>query len=82
MIAVALCALRLAPLVWMFRHVEALRLERIHAEHARALAENRAAALARLAQASFSATKTSNALQPKVGKLWAGLSVNRPIFKA
>ena len=52
MVAVALCALLLAPLIWMFRNVETLRLERIHAEHARALAEERAAFSARAAQAA------------------------------
>ena len=39
-------------------------------------------ALARSAQALLSATKASTTLQPKVGNLWAGLSVNHPIFKA
>jgi hypothetical protein len=82
MIAVALCALLFAPLVWMFRRVEALRLERLYAEQARAVAEERAMALARSAQALLSATKASTTLQPKVGNLWAGLSVNHPIFKA
>ncbi len=41
MIAVAFCALVLASMVWTLRQNEALRLERLHAERARALAEKR-----------------------------------------
>ena len=82
MVAVALCAVLLALAVWTFRQVEALRLERIHAELARALADERAAALARSAQAALAAAKLGTADQKKVGSLWAGLSVNHPIFKA
>jgi hypothetical protein len=78
MVAVALCALLLTPLVWMFRQVEALRLAELLAEHDRALAE-RAALLARSAQA---AAKLGTADPKKAGSLWAGLSVNRPIFRA
>jgi hypothetical protein len=66
MVAVALCAFLLALAAWNFRQLEALRLERIHAEHARALAEERAAALARSAQA---AAKLGSADQPNAGSL-------------
>jgi hypothetical protein len=77
MIAVALFAVLLALALCTFRQVEALRLERIHAELARALAEERAAAFARSAQAAAKLT----APDQKAGGLWAGLSVNHPIFK-
>jgi hypothetical protein len=79
MVAVALCALLLALAVWNLRQLEALRNERLIAEHARALAEERALAFARSAQA---AAKLGTADQKKAGNLWAGLSVNHPIFRA
>ena len=82
MVVVALFALVLAPLVWMFRHLEALRLARIHAEHSRALAEERAAALARSAQTSLAAARLGTAEPKEAGSLWAGLSVNHIVFKA
>jgi hypothetical protein len=72
MIAVALCALLLAPLVCTFRQIDAWR-----SELPRALAEERASA-----QAAFVAAKLGNADQKKAGTLWAGLSVNHPIFRA
>ncbi len=79
MVAVAFCAFLLALAVWNLRQLEALRRERIHAEHARALAEERAVALARSAQASAKLTTPD---QKNVGSLWAGLTVNHPIFRA
>ena len=82
MVVVALCALPLALAVWTFRQVESLRLERIHAELARVLADERAAALARSTQAALSAAKPGTTDQTKVESLWAGLSVNHPMFKA
>jgi hypothetical protein len=81
MIYVALCALLLTPLVFMFRHAEALKLEIIHAEHARALADERAVALARFTQAGFSAPTQGNAGEPKAGNLWAALAVSHSTFK-
>ena len=74
MVAVALCALLLAPLVCTFRQIEAWR-----SELPRALAEERAAASA---QAAFVAAKLGTADQKRAGSLWAGLSVNHPIFRA
>jgi len=57
MIAVALCAVLLAPLVWMLRRAELqVTMERLAAENARAQAE-RAVAQARSAQGVFTATK-------------------------
>ena len=86
MVAVALCALLLALAVWTFRQAEALRLARLQAEQARAVAEEarvvaevRAALLARSAQA---AAKLGTADPKKARSLWAGLSVNHPVFKA
>jgi hypothetical protein len=82
MVAVALFALLLVPLVWMFRQAEALRLETLLAEHARnqallasALAQREAA------QAALAAAKPGTADQAKSGSLWAGLSVNHIVFK-
>jgi hypothetical protein len=72
MVAVALCALLLAPLVCTFRQIEAWR-----SELPRTLAEERAAALACSAQAA----KLTTADQKKAGALWAGLSVNQPAFR-
>jgi hypothetical protein len=79
MIAVALCAVLLALAIWTVRHFEArVRVERLLAEQARAQA-----LLARdLAQAELVAAKLGTADQSKAGSLWAGLSVNHPIFKA
>ena len=84
MIAVALCALLLALAVWTVRHVEArVRLERLLAEQARTQAERaRYLAQVRSAQAALVAAKLGTTDQPKAGSLWAGLSVNHPIFKA
>ena len=80
MIAIALCALFLAPLIWMYRHLELQVIrERMVAEYARAQAE-RALYVAQLnsAQALLSTTKTSNTNQP----IWAALSINHAVFKA
>jgi len=83
MIAVALCALFLAPLGWMYRQVELQkRMEMVAVQHARALAEERAAALARSAQAATNAATRGNSAQPKAGELWAALSMNHPVLKA
>jgi hypothetical protein len=83
MIAVALCALFLAPLGWMYRRLELQRrMEMLAVEHARALADERAAALARFTQAALSAPKQGGTIQPNAGNLWAALSINHPIFKA
>jgi hypothetical protein len=81
MIAVALCALFLAPLVLMLRQLELQRRTELVALEARALAEERAAALARFTQAGLGVTNSNNAAQPKAENLWAALAVNRPIFK-
>ena len=84
MIAVALCALFLAPAIWIFRELELREaMARMAAEHARAQAE-RALYVAQLnsAQAGFSALKQCNSVQPKTGNLWAALSTNHAVFKA
>jgi hypothetical protein len=83
MVAVALCALLLALTVWTFRHFEArVRLYRAMAEQARDQAQ-RATYLAQMqsAQAALAAAKLGTADMKKSGNLWAGLSVNHPIFK-
>jgi hypothetical protein len=83
MVAVALSALLLALAVWTVRHYEArVRLERLLAEQARDQAQ-RATYLAqvRSAQAAFATAKPGTADQKKAGSLWAGLSVNHPIFR-
>jgi hypothetical protein len=80
MFAVALCAVLIAPLVWMFRRVE---MARLLAEQAREDALRlRDLAQLRSAQAGLGATSLSNTDQPEKGNFWAGLSVNHPIFKA
>jgi len=83
MIAVALFAVLLALAVWTFRQAEALRLARFQAELARAQAD-RVTYLAqvRSAQAAFATAKLGTTDQTKAGSLWAGLSVNHPVFKA
>ena len=81
MIAVALCALFLAPLGWMYRRLEVQRrMELIAIDEARAQAE-RAAAVVRFTQAGLSATNLSNTVQPKTDNLWAALTVNHTAFK-
>jgi hypothetical protein len=83
MVAVALCALLLVPLVWTFRQAEALRLERLLAEQARNQALlARDLAQREAAQAALAAAKPSTADPKKAGSLWAALSVNHPIFRA
>ncbi len=83
MVAVALCALILAPVVWTFRQAEALRRARANAELARAQADRATyVAQVRSAQAAFATAKLGTAEQKKPGTIWAGLSVNHPIFKA
>jgi hypothetical protein len=84
MIAVALCAVLLALAVWTVRHFEArVRVERLLAEQARDQAlQARYLAQVSSAQAALVADKLGTTDQPKAGSLWAGLSVNHPIFKA
>ena len=84
MIAVALCAVLLALAVWTVRHFEAqVMVERLLAEQARDQAQQaRYLAQVRSAQAALVAAKPGTTDQPKAGSLWAGLSVNHPIFKA
>src|SRR5438874_1727372 len=84
MVAVALCALLLALAVWTVRQVEMrVRLERLMADQARAQALlARDLAQKEAAQAALAAAKLGTADQKKAGSLWAGLSVNHPVFKA
>jgi hypothetical protein len=82
MIAIALCALFLVPLAWMYRQLELQRrMEMVAVEHARALADERAAALARFTQAGFRTPKPGNTVQSKTDNLWAALTVNHSTFK-
>jgi hypothetical protein len=83
MIAVALCALFLAPAIWIFRELELREaMARMAAEHARAQAE-RALYVAQLnsAQVALNAARQGSTVQPKTGNLWAGLGVNHPVLK-
>jgi hypothetical protein len=82
MVAVAVCAFLLVPLVWTFRQAEALRLAELQAEQARnqALLE-RDLAQREAAQAALVAAKPGTTNQAKSGSLWAGLSVNHIVFK-
>jgi hypothetical protein len=84
MVAVACCALLLALAGWIVRQVEMrVRLERAMADHARAQALlARDLAQMEAAQAALAAAMLGTADQKKTGSLWAGLSVNHPIFKA
>jgi hypothetical protein len=80
MIAIALCALFLAPVGWMYRRLELQRrMEMLAVDHARAQAE-RAAALARFTQAGFSAPIQGNTVPRIAGNLWAALSANHAVF--
>jgi hypothetical protein len=91
MIAVALCALVLAPIAWLVRHTEAqVMAEKLAAESARLQAVRaRDAALAQAAKAASSGANPGSGNQAETGaqalerqeSLWAGLSVNRPLFK-
>jgi hypothetical protein len=84
MVAVALCALLLGLAVWTVRQAQMrAMLERVMAAEreaqallARDLAQREAT------QAALAAAKPGTADQEKTGSLWAGLSVNHPIFKA
>jgi type II secretory pathway pseudopilin PulG len=90
MISVALCALILAPFVWMYRRAQAERQQLVMAalDAARAQADN--ARLALLSDpAAFNAPPLVPANPPReVGpqadrgsNLWAALSVNHPLFE-
>jgi hypothetical protein len=80
MIAVALCALLLAPLVWMFRQTELrMKMERLAAENARVQAAM-AIDHARSAQVALNATKPASTSRPETGNLWAALTINHPVF--
>lgn len=60
-----------------------MRVERLLAEQARNQADQaRDLAQVRSAQAALVAAKLGTTDQPKAGSLWAGVSVNHPIFKA
>jgi hypothetical protein len=91
MTAVALCAILLAPVVWMYRRTEArVSMQRMAAENATAQAQ-KAFYLAQVstARAVFKAAKADMADQPETESkpaerrenLWAALSVNHPAFK-
>ncbi len=84
MIAVVLCAVLLALAVWTVRHVEAqVMVERLLAKQARDQAlQARYLAQVRSAPTAVVVAKLGTTDQPKAGSLWAGLSVNHPIFKA
>lgn len=84
MVAVACCALLLALAAWTVRQAQMqAMLARVMAEEreaqallARALAQREAA------RAAEAAAKLDTADQKKAGSIWAGLSVNHPVFKA
>jgi type II secretory pathway pseudopilin PulG len=84
MVAVALCALLLALAAWTVRQAQM----RAMLERAMAAEREAQALLARdlaqreAAQNTLAAAKLGTADQKKEGSLWAGLSVNHPIFKA
>jgi hypothetical protein len=80
MIAIALCALFLAPLGWMYRQAELQRRMEMLAVMERALAEEKAAALARFTQAGLSTAIRGNTVQPKTDNLWAAMSINHAVF--
>jgi hypothetical protein len=84
MVAVAFCALLLTLAVLTVRQVEArVRLERLMADQARAQALlARDLAQREAAKAALAAAKLGTADPKKAGSLWAGLTVNHPIFKA
>ncbi len=89
MVAVALCALLLALATWTVRQAQMrAMLERAMAAEreaqallARDLAQ-REAAQREAAQTTLAAVKLGTADQKKAGSIWAGLSVNHPIFRA
>jgi hypothetical protein len=80
MIAIALCAVLITPVVWTNRRV---RQERLLAELARAQADQ-ALYLAQVnsTQAALKVPKQGNTLQSEQGNLWAGLGGNHLIFRA
>jgi hypothetical protein len=84
MIAVASCAVLLALAVLTVRYFEAqVMRQRMLAAQARDQAlYARDLAQVRSAQAALVATKLGTTDQPKAGSLWAGLSVNHPVFNA
>jgi hypothetical protein len=87
MISVALFALILAPIVWMYHRAEAERLQAIMAaaEAARAQAEIAARFVSQSAYDNPSATspRQNTTVSPASSStsLWAALAVNHPIFE-
>jgi hypothetical protein len=94
MIVVALCALLLAPIVWVYRQNQRLRLAELmamrEAERARAEAERaRYVTQVRAAEAAFNATSVGEADRPVAGSLaanhegglWAALTLNHSVFE-
>ena len=82
MIAVALCALFTAPPICIYHQ---LAEERLNMAMTVAKARDQAAMAidqARSAQVALNAATQGNAVQPKVGTLWAALSINHAVFKA
>ena len=85
MVAVALCALLLALAVWTVRQVETASEAGENAWLSMPglrLSERADLAQMESAQAALAAAKLGTADQKKAGSLWAGLSVNHPIFRA
>jgi hypothetical protein len=97
MIAVAFCALVLAPVVWMFRLMDArvtvqrllIERDRRLAEQALYRAENEKLLYLAQVRSEFNGEKAGTADEPKLGSqpqdrqgnLWAAVSVNHSVFK-
>src|SRR5437588_8457772 len=93
MIFIAVCALLLAPVIWVARQTALLRAEQMRAIDAERRARAEAAraqyvAQVRAAQAQFASKATNAADHPeegssakKLGGLWAALGVNHAVFR-
>src|SRR6516165_6966784 len=80
MIAVALCALFIAPPICIYHQ---LPEERLHMAMTVAKARAQAAMAidqGRSAQVALNAAKQGNTVQPKTNNLWAALSINHAVF--
>jgi hypothetical protein len=79
MIAVALCALFLAPVVWFVR--ARANMQRMAVESALAEARAAQASMSSAILAAANQPKTQSILEERQGALWAALGVKQPVFK-
>jgi hypothetical protein len=82
MIAIALCALFIAPPICIYHQLAEERLNMAMTVAKARDQTGRALDQARSAQVALNAAKQGSTVQPKTGNVWAALGVNHPVLKA